>query len=114
MNKNVTVKFSAPLDSTWSFDPKVTPVKKNGTVTLEAEATATWTFRYVTGLPDDWDYEIKEKGKRLVITDTNVPNQKSFEYTVTVKDPMYGEFTSPLVNVAHDASIPPVIQNDGS
>ncbi len=112
----VTVTFTPPTQSSWSFDPKTIPVKNNSTITLEAAKNSTWTFTgTVLGIPSSWSTATHAAGKKLVITDPDTPPPANYSFQVVVIETgTNNTYTSPLIGPINDTGVPPVIQNDGS
>ena len=111
----VTVTFNPPDQSSWSFDPKTTPVKNKGTITLEAASGSTWTFTgAVGGIPSTWQTSLTAGNTKITIDDPNDSPATNYTFTVTVTN-ANGTWTSPSTGgPAGDTGVPPVIENSGT
>ncbi len=113
----VTVTYTPTATPQWSFDPKTTTLKHNGTVTLEQPSGVTWTFVSVNNLPSSLTWQLQANNTKIVIQDQIVENggTQSWTYTVTIKLADGTQPTSPTTaRPVADVGVPPVIQNDGS
>ena len=112
----VTLTYTPGDQTSWSFDPKTTTLKHNGTVTLEQASGSNWTFFSVNGLPSSMSWQLQANNTKIVISDDIVENggTATYTYTVTVKYGTNGSATSPATQGSTgDVGVPPVIQNDG-
>ena len=110
-DQNVTVGFTPPDNSSWSFvDMKVVLTSAGKIIFHRDPKSPNWTFVSVNRLPADWTGEPQGNGSLYVVNDNLIPRQGSFPYTVTILSNGQ-DFTSPLQWTALDG--PPIIMNDG-